>query len=191
MSNQKCNSRISLNTVSQGSDTDDTEAKELEIQNRKDSDIRMLQDEIETSVSSLFKNDPKIGQNRSTVIVDKLSHIVKCPPPMIDKEKVDAAEKTDNSPGSTGSRGNSKKVVGPPSPRSRISPMGSPKISPRLLVLGNRVRSEGAVPLPNLGLPYTPMNTPRLETNVLNIDLNNIPGSISFMKPMDEVIGMF
>lgn len=183
--------RIKENASNLGSDTDDTEMKELEIQHRKDAEMRKLQDEIEKSVSSLFKNDPKIGQNRSTVIVDKLSNIVKPQPPVAEKSQTEMKEEKETSPGSSGTLSNTKKIATPSSPRLLASPMGSPRVSPRLLVLGNRVRSEGGVALPNLMLPYTPMNTPRLECNVLSMDVNSIPGAISFMKPLDDVIGKF
>lgn len=75
------------------------------------------------------------------------------------------------------------------SPQStRTSPMNSPRLSPRLIVHGSRVQSEGTYPA-NLTLPYTPMNTPLTACNVLNLDPNNIPGINSFTKQNEDVIG--
>ena len=57
--------------------TDGTKAEELEIRRREDAEIAVIEVEIEKSIAALFKTDSKIGQNRSTVIVDKLSDSMK------------------------------------------------------------------------------------------------------------------
>lgn len=58
------------------SDSDDTVAEELEIRRREEDDMSILERGIEQSVSALFKTEPMIGQNRSTVIIDKLSDVM-------------------------------------------------------------------------------------------------------------------
>jgi hypothetical protein len=170
---------------SKRTDSDYSEERERHIEQEKEIEMRKLQDEIEKSVSSLFKNDPKIGQNRSTVIVDTLSTIVGCSPASLEKaNKMEGIMCREESPQLI-----PKPPTVPLSPRLKSSPMNSPKISPRMLLLGSRVRSEGSVQLPNLGLPYTPMNTPMLEHSILNLDVNNMTGSVPFLKPNEDIIG--
>jgi C2 domain len=59
-----------------GSNSDDTIAEELKIRRRADAEMAILERGIEESVSALFQTEPKIGQNRSTVIVDTLSEVM-------------------------------------------------------------------------------------------------------------------
>jgi hypothetical protein len=56
-----------------GSESDDTRATELEIHRREEKAMSVLLHDIEASISVL---KPHIGQNRSTVIVDKLSDVM-------------------------------------------------------------------------------------------------------------------
>jgi hypothetical protein len=58
-----------------GALSDSTYLDELEIRRREDAELRELAKVVETGVSSMFR--PKIGQNRSTVIVDQLSEDMK------------------------------------------------------------------------------------------------------------------
>lgn len=58
-----------------GAASDSTFMDELEIRRREDAELRELAKAVETGVSSMFR--PKIGQTRSTVIVDKLSEDMK------------------------------------------------------------------------------------------------------------------
>ena len=74
MENKKGTKTGMTNSISHSSDSDDSDTKAIRLLDQKDLELRKLHDEIEKSVSSLFKNDPMIGQNRSTVIVDKLSN---------------------------------------------------------------------------------------------------------------------
>ena len=47
---------------------------EMAIQRNEESEMRMLQSDIETNIQSLFHNELRIGQNLSTVIFDRLSN---------------------------------------------------------------------------------------------------------------------
>jgi hypothetical protein len=61
----------------EGVDSDSTRMDELEIRRREDAEQRELVKELETGVSSLFMTEPSISQNRTTVIVDRLSEVMK------------------------------------------------------------------------------------------------------------------
>jgi hypothetical protein len=58
-------------------DSDSSLMDELEIRRREDAEQRELAKGIETGVASLFNVGPVMGQNRTTVIVDKLSDEMK------------------------------------------------------------------------------------------------------------------
>lgn len=58
-----------------GALSDSTYLDELEIRRREDAELRELAKVVETGVSSMFR--PKIGDNRSTVIIDQLSEDMK------------------------------------------------------------------------------------------------------------------
>ena len=58
-----------------GAMSDSTYLDELEIRRREDAELRELAKVVETGVSSMFR--PKIGDNRSTVIIDQLSEDMK------------------------------------------------------------------------------------------------------------------
>jgi hypothetical protein len=47
---------------------------EMAIQRNEESEMRMLQSDIETNIQSLFHTELRIGQNLSTVIIDRLSN---------------------------------------------------------------------------------------------------------------------
>jgi hypothetical protein len=187
------------NSISHASDSDDSDAKAIRLLDQKDIELRKLHDEIEKSVSSLFKNDPMIGQNRSTVIVDKLSNAFEFRSKY--QQNANVGGVVMNNTGPDGNVNISPLAIPkvpfvPASPRlkSTSSPMSSPKVSPRMLILGGRVRSEGGVPLPSLiGLPNTPMNTPRYEHNIVSFDVNNIPPNVSLSNAniSDDIVGTF
>jgi hypothetical protein len=61
----------------EGVDSDSTRMDELEIRRREDAEQRELVRDLETGVSSLFMTEPSISQNRTTVIVDRLSEVMK------------------------------------------------------------------------------------------------------------------
>jgi hypothetical protein len=61
----------------EGVDSDSTRMDELEIRRREDAEQRELVKDLETGVSSLFMTEPSISQNRTTVIVDRLSEVMK------------------------------------------------------------------------------------------------------------------
>jgi hypothetical protein len=172
--------RIKEDDTDDGSHSDDTIAEELEIRRREDAEISVIQEDIEASIASLFKTDPKIGQNRSTVIVDKLSDIMKrlhhslldggaaVSPETANAEDLNAIARLSPRAGShklrsisygSGSAALSTSPnLGPSgSPRPRTSPK-SPK-SPAPISFGQRVRSDSGQ-MTKLFLPATPLNTP-------------------------------
>lgn len=107
-----------------GEMSDSTYLDELEIRRREDAELRELAKVVETGVSSMFR--PKIGQNRSTVIVDQLSEDMKRAHLGIDSNR-------DFSESSLGSRSPStpreKSIAGSWPPKDQIdviSPLQSP-----------------------------------------------------------------
>jgi hypothetical protein len=177
-------------SIGQASDSDDSDTKAIRLESQKDFEMRKLHDEIEKSVSSLFKNDPMIGQNRSTVIIDELSNALEFRSKFPEKSNVSNSEEIERK-GEHSPLTLPKIPIAPSSPRLKASPMNSPKISPRMLILGARVRSEGGVPLPNLVglLPNTPMNTPRYEHNLVSFDVNKIPPAVNLTNTSDVIVG--
>jgi hypothetical protein len=63
--------------IEENGDSDNTLLDELEIRRREDADQREVSRKVETGVASLFVAGPSVGQNRATVIVDKLSDEMK------------------------------------------------------------------------------------------------------------------
>jgi len=80
--------------------SDNTYLDELEIRRIEDAEVRKLEKVVETGVSSMLR--PKIGQNRSTVIVDQLSEDMKRAHLGIDSSReISDASAGSNSPVST------------------------------------------------------------------------------------------
>lgn len=181
-------SKIREDKTDDGSHSDRTKEDELEIRRREDAEISVIQEDIEASVAALFQTDPKIGENRSTVIVDKLSDIMKRKHQLLldGSMNIEVVTSDDNaedpSPSAQGrlrsvsnasalSTSPPSSSLGPPSsPRvSRQSLRLSPKISPKpLSFLSGRSRSD-ASPLINLELPHTPLNTPDLGRAISDV----------------------
>lgn len=63
--------------IDEEGESDDSKTDELETRRQEDSDFRELLKQIEASMSAWFKIQPPIGQNRATVIEDKLSEHMK------------------------------------------------------------------------------------------------------------------
>lgn len=162
--------------------SDDIKHEEDEIHQRENAEIALIEEDIEKSISTLFKTDPKIGQNRSTVIVDKLSDAMKVlHRPAFENalNKEYASSSSDSGEAlrrvsSAGFGGSLELVSSPPtsisqfsmsergvgSPKaalslSRLSPKLSPKIIKSPLILGGRHRSDEIL-TPGLELPVAP-----------------------------------
>jgi hypothetical protein len=58
-------------------DTIDTQVEEYEIRCREDAEQRQLLSDLEKNVSSLFRTDEPLGENKETVIIDMLSDEMK------------------------------------------------------------------------------------------------------------------
>lgn len=59
------------------SDSDDSTLDELEVRRREQADMHALQNDIDSSINTLFYAEKKLLQNRSTVLVDRLSDEMK------------------------------------------------------------------------------------------------------------------
>lgn len=157
----------------QASNSDDTRADELEIRRREDAEMAILEKDIEESISALFQTDLKIGQNRSTVIVDKLSDVMNRRHRSL-LEGDAAALGSDSIADASPDKGRSCSVgefhfASPPdagmlstSPKLRPSiallPRLSPRMSPKPLP---HIRSKTVGPaVPNMFLPENPTHSP-------------------------------
>jgi hypothetical protein len=139
-------------------DSDNTEMDEAEIRRREDAEHRELAKGIETGVPSLFQVESDILQNRSTVIVDKLSDEMKRLHMGITDHSTDSDEM---SPGRS-PRPASRQVVqvNAPPPMPSIAGNHSPKnrtlgemlLSPKPFLL-TRGKTEGS---PLSGSPNSP-----------------------------------
>jgi len=130
--------------------SDNTKEDEREIRRREESEMQALQHEIEENVSSLFHTDLQIGQNVSTVIVDKLS----------DEMKRKHMSFSDLSPDSEESDVSSELVSSSPPipPGSVSSPRSQPRLSPKIrLSPRTRHRSEGSSFFNPLSVPVPPL----------------------------------
>jgi hypothetical protein len=63
--------------IDEDKDSDNSKADELETRRQEDADSRQLLRQVEDSMSSWFRGQPPIAQNRATVIEDKLSEQMK------------------------------------------------------------------------------------------------------------------
>jgi hypothetical protein len=156
-----------------GNDNSDAKAErlaeELELRRQEDAEMAALEDDIESSISALFSTNPKIGQNRSTVIVDELSetmrklHRAKCEDMSESKPESSSFRSQERRGFSTDSVDETPAISGTSPKASTILTSSlarlSPKISPRSSVLLQRNRSEGG---PALTLPETPLNQPNI-----------------------------
>ena len=133
-----------------GIDSDSTMMDELEIRRREDAEHRDLVRDIEGGASSLFVAEPSIGQNRATVIVDRLSDEMKrlhlgCSDSQKESNAPDPPTSNTGSPDSP----KGSQFVPPPSAMPNYSPRGRTLstlgdfLSPRPLLLLNRGRTEG------------------------------------------------
>lgn len=174
----KATPRIKGDHKDHGSDSDDTKTDEMEIRRREDVEMAVLEKDIEESISALFQTDPKIGQNRSTVIVDKLSDVMN----RRHRSLLDDATGTPDGvsfvnaslddgralstgavnavmpPLDTGTLSTSPKVRPSILPLSRLSPRLSPKP-----VLNLRTRSVTTTGISIMTLPETPLSSMKSE----------------------------
>ena len=197
--------------------SDDTKTGELEIRQREDAEITAVEKEIEKSISALFKTDPKIGQNRSTVIVDKLSAamkrrhlpsllegaLAKSSEPMPLREGLSRSVSvgssnldSGSSPPSSSSEmlSTSPKLRPSMSPRSRTSPKLSPRIMKAPLAFITRHRSDDLPELPlsapSFGAEY-PGNIPSLPAPANSTSTSNGAANIEEIElsPLHYVPG--
>lgn len=111
-----------------GSDSEDSKKDELEVRRREQVDMQSLQNDIDSSINALFYAEKKLLQNRSTVLIDKLSDEMKrkhisneeVTPPMQTSSTRDLNQQTPPSPGGAG------RHLHP-----RIDAQLSPRLSPR------------------------------------------------------------
>ena len=123
------------------SESEDSRKDELEVRRREQVDMHALQNDIDSSINSLFSAEKKLLQNRSTVLVDKLSDEMKRK--HMSKEEVSATGLStlldlnqDTPPSSAGSA----KQLNP-----RVDAQLSPRLSPRPLArLMGRTRTTDA-----------------------------------------------
>lgn len=165
------------NASKESDDSDNTETDELEIRRREEAEMSTLQDDIEFSISALFKTEPKVGHNQSTVIVDKLSALMKKRQrsgSLPQEELLPVGTPDANDDGSianeligpsslpkdlSGLTTSPKPAPASPSLRSKMSPrLSSAKLtlSPKSLEPLKRNRSEGAKAF-GKNLPETPL----------------------------------
>ena len=143
-------------------DSDDSRKDELEIRRREETEMRLIQKEIESSIDSLFQGALTIGQNQSTVIVDKLSDDMRRRHRTIAIENNNTHEAEEN--GSMLVRKGTAAQLSPRFNSARMSPRASltvsPSMSPSSLKL-QRNRTEGILgsnelSLSDLALPPPP-----------------------------------
>jgi C2 domain len=191
------------------SNSDDTKANEIEIRRREDTEMAVLERGIEESISALFKTEPKIGQNRSTVIVDKLSDIMNKRHRSLHDDTSrqsisDEGREDGNSSLTCGAHSFSSSDTGvmgsSPSLRSalsthlsRLSPRLSPKSPKPLLHLG-RSKTLGGSSSSALFLPETPFTssspsqyTGRMLVTSEGLPVSNPPLSIGGWMRIEEV----
>jgi hypothetical protein len=170
-----------------GNASDTTFQDELDIRRREESELRELAKVVETGVSSMFR--PKIGQTRSTVIVDQLSEDMKRSHLGLDSI--------------TSNRDNSEKSMSSKSPQNSRLVDSWPKSPPHQLSMGSAPRTASPIDLPALppaaiGAPHSPRSrtlgdilTPRpflsrnrTEGSAVTLDVNNspIPTALSILK---------
>ena len=135
-----------------GAMSDSTFLDELEIRRREDAELRELAKVVETGVSSRFR--PKIGQNRSTVIVDQLSDDMRRSHLGTDAASRKVSSSFDNI---------SLAVSKSPIATSREkSPVGSLPKSPRLMEKLTLSPLHSPIPAPDLGDKQTLKSRPSL-----------------------------
>jgi hypothetical protein len=147
-------------------ESENSDDREMETRRRNEAEMRALQQEIETSIQSLFHTELHIGQNLSTVIVDKLSqdmrrkHLTFTSQPYYGNEAEDGdaavsynmySGDLSTTPPPFPSSGNS--LVSSPRNQPRMSPLV--RISPRM-----RQRSDGSSPSGSLLMPVNPLLVP-------------------------------
>lgn len=126
---------------------------ELEIRRREDSEMRLIQKDIQASIKALFKTDLVIGQNRSTVIVDKLSDEMRRKHRSVAIEHKHLHEDEARSLNMNTMAQLSPRLDPRKSPSART--VISPGISPSSLRL-HRNRTEGVLNMSDLSLPPPP-----------------------------------
>lgn len=160
------------NSRNADSDNSDEMNKESEsdIRQREESEMRALQEEIEKNMKNLFQSEqPRLGLNHSTVIVDKLSDDMKRR-----HLRTEEASLRDDAIEETGDGGSylGPLSASPPQPPPALTAMSprtqrllhSPglsisRLSPRL-----RQKSEGAGPfVPAISMPDPPLNVSRFS----------------------------
>jgi hypothetical protein len=152
----------------------------METMRREESEMRVLQQEIETSIRSLFHTELHIGQNLSTVIIDKLSQEMRrkhltftVEADWDDAKDGDAAAAYNSYAGDLSTTPplystSTNPLVSSPRSQPRMSPLI--RISPRM-----RQRSDGSSPTGSLLMPVNPLLVP--EPPLIN---HKWPGSATF-----------
>jgi hypothetical protein len=157
----------------QSADSDDTTAEEVEIRRREESEMRVLQGEIEKSISALFHTEPKIGTNRGTVIVDKLSDEMK-------KKHLAFVEGLPELSADKTEKRSPISVSGEADLSPKLLARLSPKLSPRL-VLGGRShttsdRGHVSGHVSALSLPFSPLTASALGSgDMLQLQVSPTP----------------
>jgi hypothetical protein len=141
--------------IEEDGDSDNTLLDELEIRRREDAEQREVSRKVETGVASLFVAGPSVGQNRATVIVDRLSDEMKRlhHGESVGESVSDNQESQSNRPKSPRNSPTTNSALTAPALPSIVSTSsGSPKprtlgeiLSPRPF-LGGRNKTEGSSP---------------------------------------------
>jgi len=130
-----------------GEDSDDSRRDELEIRRREESEMRLIQKDIQAGIEVLFPTEPVVSQSQCTVIVDKLSDEMRRM-----HRSIFADKKTTKS--------DARKDEASPRHSANLahySPRSSPRLTiPRLSPVLQRNRS---VNLPDIALPTAPLLT--------------------------------
>lgn len=149
-----------------GSDSEDSRKDELEIRRREQVDMKALQNDIDSSINTLFFAEKTLLQNRSTVLVDKLSHEMKrkhmsteadlLPPPP-------AAIPDSSQDIFLPSSGSSKHL------HPRVDAQLSPRLSPRPLarLMGRSRTGDGTLPGEHFMLGDAARTSPKAPTELL------------------------
>ena len=177
-------------------DSDSERREEIQIRRQEDTEMRLTCKDIEASIRSLFQTELVIGQNRSTVIVDKLSDQMRKMHRTLFAERNEKAKKVDEARELALLKTASVADLSPKttkatisSPRSRHSPRISPRFSPKTLVL-HRHRTEGSGTMSDLKLPEPPIHSspevPPLSPGTLSTEtISTITGSRVEQVPVE------
>ena len=155
-------------------DSDDSKKDELEIRRREDAEMRLMQKDIQSSIKALFQTELVIGQNRSTVIVDKLSDEIQRQM----KQRPFAERIPRETPMDTVRKTSSDLAISPDLPSKNLLSRLSPRLSPRNLVL-QRHSTEGSssASMTELSLPAPPQLSSFSNTSAYSTRISALKGS--------------